>query len=261
VQIDWLTVAAQIVNFLVLVWLLQRFLYRPITRAMERREAAIVARRDAAEDARAQAEAEAEALRQDRAALDAAKAEIMESARAEAEALRQRLEQDLRAEMADKRAVWQHHLDSERADFLRSVQRQAGAQLLEIAARVLADFADADLSGQVAARFAARLDALDEETREKLHDAARAAEGAVVESGVALDPAAKARVTRALHAALATDLAVAYRETPDLVLGFRLIVGEQSLEWSAARYLRRLEAELGEILDAESHAAKEGHAR
>ena len=37
-QIDWLTVAAQIVNFLVLVWLLQRFLYRPIVSAMAERE-------------------------------------------------------------------------------------------------------------------------------------------------------------------------------------------------------------------------------
>jgi flagellar biosynthesis/type III secretory pathway M-ring protein FliF/YscJ len=38
VQIDWVTVAAQIVNFLVLVWLLQRVLYRPLTRALKERE-------------------------------------------------------------------------------------------------------------------------------------------------------------------------------------------------------------------------------
>ena len=49
-QIDWLTVAAQIVNFLVLVWLLQRFLYGPITRAMARRETRI---EDRLADARA----------------------------------------------------------------------------------------------------------------------------------------------------------------------------------------------------------------
>ena len=43
-QIDWLTVAAQIVNFLVLVWLLQRFLYKPITNAMHRREERILSK-------------------------------------------------------------------------------------------------------------------------------------------------------------------------------------------------------------------------
>ena len=37
-QIDWLTVAAQILNFLVLAWLLKRFLYRPVIDAMTQRE-------------------------------------------------------------------------------------------------------------------------------------------------------------------------------------------------------------------------------
>ncbi len=36
--IDWITVSAQIVNFLILVWLLKHFLYQPIIRAMDRRE-------------------------------------------------------------------------------------------------------------------------------------------------------------------------------------------------------------------------------
>ena len=40
-QIDWITVSAHIVNFLILVWLLKRFLYRPVIRAMDRRIAAV----------------------------------------------------------------------------------------------------------------------------------------------------------------------------------------------------------------------------
>ena len=42
--IDWFTVGAQVINFLVLVYLLKRFLYGPIIRAMDRREQAIIAR-------------------------------------------------------------------------------------------------------------------------------------------------------------------------------------------------------------------------
>ena len=48
-QIDWLTVSAQLINFLVLVWLLKRFLYRPVMDAMQRREQHIAARIGAAE--------------------------------------------------------------------------------------------------------------------------------------------------------------------------------------------------------------------
>ena len=54
--IDWITVGAQIANFLVLVYLLKRFLYGPIVRAMERREQTIAARLD---DAHSQAAAAA----------------------------------------------------------------------------------------------------------------------------------------------------------------------------------------------------------
>lgn len=36
--IDWFTVIAQVVNFLILVWLLKRFLYQPILNAIDARE-------------------------------------------------------------------------------------------------------------------------------------------------------------------------------------------------------------------------------
>jgi F-type H+-transporting ATPase subunit b len=36
--IDWFTVAAQALNFFVLVWLMKRFLYKPILNAIAERE-------------------------------------------------------------------------------------------------------------------------------------------------------------------------------------------------------------------------------
>ncbi len=48
-QIDWLTVIAQIVNFLILVWLLKRFLYQPVINAMDQREQRIAERLQKAE--------------------------------------------------------------------------------------------------------------------------------------------------------------------------------------------------------------------
>ena len=36
--IDWFTVGAQAVNFLILVWLLRQFLYKPILNAIDARE-------------------------------------------------------------------------------------------------------------------------------------------------------------------------------------------------------------------------------
>ena len=83
-QIDWLTVAAQIVNFLVLVWLLQRFLYRPITTAMRRREERIETLLAEAREARETAEAEERRLEEKEADLDARADEILAERLAEA---------------------------------------------------------------------------------------------------------------------------------------------------------------------------------
>src|ERR1700722_9359511 len=41
--IDWFTVGAQAVNFIILVWLLKRFLYKPILNAIDAREKRIAA--------------------------------------------------------------------------------------------------------------------------------------------------------------------------------------------------------------------------
>lgn len=252
-QIDWLTVAAQIVNFLVLVWLLQRFLYRPITQAMRRREERIAERLAEAKAVRTQAEVEAEELRGKERALDAAREEILDAARADADALRARLEAELREEMEDKRETWHLHLQEERDDFARTLQRRAGHQLLDIAASVLADFADAELTERIAGTFITRLERLEDDARKRLADAAARAESATVASGYSIDSATRGRITRALHAALSTDIPVEYRTDEDILLGIRLTIGEQSVEWSATRHLKRLGTTLDEILESASH--------
>lgn len=54
--IDWFTVSAQIINFLILVWLLKRFLYRPILNAVEKREDCIAQKLRQAEEQQVEAQ-------------------------------------------------------------------------------------------------------------------------------------------------------------------------------------------------------------
>ncbi len=61
-SIDWITVVAQLLNFLVLVWLLKRFLYRPILDGIDAREVEISTRMAEATEARKKAEAEVQKL-------------------------------------------------------------------------------------------------------------------------------------------------------------------------------------------------------
>ncbi len=74
--IDWFTVVAQAFNFLILVWLLKRFLYKPILHAIDEREKGIAAQLAEADAKKAEAQEERndfqhknEAFDQERTAL------------------------------------------------------------------------------------------------------------------------------------------------------------------------------------------------
>ncbi len=249
-QIDWLTVAAQIANFLVLIWLLQRFLYRPITDAMAQREARIEDRLSDAKTRRREAEEEAEGLHKEREELENSRQEMLQEARAEADELKQRLEQDIRDEVEQKRENWHESLEDERSDFVRDMQRKAGHKVLDIAAQLVAEFTSGALDDQIAQGFIAQLEELDADTCEKMAAAADSADDpALVETATALDTAARQKMTRVIHELFETDIEVEYRADDEVLLGVRLTIGEQTVEWSAARHLKRLNRELDELLD------------
>lgn len=250
-QIDWLTVVAQIANFLVLVWLLQRFLYRPITDAMKRREEVINTRLSEAETARKDAEAKAEALRKEQEALEAEKEDILQTARQKAEDLYQKLEQDMRAEMDTRRDTWRDHLRQEQAEFADTLRRHAGHQVIAITRDLLEQYAQTDLSGPLASGFVGQLQELDDKTRQKLQKAAADTSApALIVTAVELPQGARSKITRALHKACDTDIDVTYETDDSVVLGVRLTIGEQTLEWSTTQYLKRLEKALDEAIDS-----------
>lgn len=260
-QIDWLTVLAQIANFLVLVWLLQRFLYAPITRAMARREQRIADRLSAARKARETAEAETEALRVQRREVDESREAVLDAARCEATALRQRLEAELRDEIEDRRRARAEALEHERGELAREIELRAGREVIGMLRQILGDFADTDLAGQVAGEFIRRLAALSPEERARLSEAAHDAdEPVLVESGLEIPSSVRGRITRAIHETLTPEVEVDYRTSDDVVLGIRLTLGGQTVEWSAGSYLARLETALTEALEAASPTAEGSHA-
>lgn len=250
-QIDWLTVGAQIVNFLVLVWLLQRFLYRPVILAMARREERVENRLSEAKSAREQVEADAERLRRERQALEDAREDVLKAARRAAADLRTRLEDEIREDMEARRRAWLAHLEEDRHVFADRLRRQAGHQVIDIVGRVLRDFAGGDLAARVADTFQDRLAGLETGERERLAEAARRAEKpALVESSLALADAARSRITRSVRDCVARDIEIDYSEDADLLVGIRLTIGVQTVEWSAKAFLDRLGTTMDEVVES-----------
>jgi F-type H+-transporting ATPase subunit b len=244
--VDWLTVGAQMLNFLVLVYLLKRFLYGPVVLAMARREEAIAKRQREAEQRREDAEAEARRHREAREALDAQRERLLARAREEADDLRRTLEKELRRETDEMRERWRAEIEREQSAFLRDVRRHVAEQFEALARRALAALASAELETQMAQVLVERLRDLDGDRREALARASASGEPLRVRSAFELPATVKRSITSELRDALGKEVEVTYELADDVICGVEIRAGGESLAWSLEGYLDTLERRLAD---------------
>lgn len=237
-DVDWITVTAQIVNFLVLAWILQRLLYRPVTRAMARREATIRDRFHEAERREAEAAQQAEDLRAEHLDLAESRAAILEQAQQDARILGQRLEAEAREAVALRQQAWEDQLDREEADFLHDFRNEAAGHLERLTRRVLEDLAGAPLEEAMADTFISELHALPATARDELRDEARSSGGEMtVTSAFDLPDSTRNHLLTALRDTLYQDAKVDFVLDPGLICGIRLKIRGETLQWSVGAYL------------------------
>ncbi len=253
VLIDWFTVFAQAVNFLILVALLKRFLYGRILNAMDAREREIASRLEEAERRKDEAEREAAAYREKAEELEKKREALLQEAREEAEKARRRLVDSARDETDRLRERWRDTVRQEKERFLAALRKRTTEELYRVARRTLRDLADADLEDRIVEAGLKRLRNLDEERKREIA-AGPAGEARAVTVRSAFEvPEAK---RRALHDVLAEhfgpDSAVTYHTDPGLMGGIEILAGGFRIAWTIKDYLDDLEAAAQEMLSEEA---------
>ena len=225
-EFDWTTFTLEIINFLILVWILKRFLYRPILGVIAQRRAGVEkmmadAKRIGAEAGELKQRCERE-LAQWEKDKETAQARLREELAAERRRLMAALETEI-AEERERRRV----LDERRErDFRRAVEEQGIAQGAAFSARLLGRVATPELEARLYALLLEDLRGLRAEDRRAMAEAA-AASGLQLEvqSAFALDEDRRAELARALAEATGKTLPVEYRENPELLAGFHVSIG------------------------------------
>ncbi len=253
--INWFTVVAQIVNFLILVALLKIFLYDRIIAAMDRREQRIQSRLETAEEKRAEAERERRTYEGRRREMEAKRDEMLKSAREEAEEKREALIGAAREEAEALQKRWRESLEADQEAFLRELREQAGRGVYEAARRTLKDLARADVHAQAVDLFLERLDGLDNDERQGMAKSA-AAEGRLrVRTGFPVSDAQRDRITEAIRSLFgdqAEGVDLDFETDPDLILGISLRTADRKLAWTVADYLADLEKKARRALDEQA---------
>jgi len=230
-QLDLTSFVLELINFAVLVWILHRFLYKPVLAAIDRRRAAVEQSLAQARTARDEAAALKSQVEQRLASWERERAEAKGKLAAELAAQRDkalaetaRAAEQERARLAALQA--RQELERRSADERRALEQAAG-----FAARLLERVSGPELDARLIELLAADLGALPREGLEQLAKAARAAGGSVaVQSAHPLSQAARTRLEQALSESLGVECRAQYAVDQTLVGGVRVALGSWLLQ-------------------------------
>jgi F-type H+-transporting ATPase subunit b len=255
VLIDWFTVGAQLLNFIILVVLMKRFLYQPVLDAIATREQKIAAELADAAVAQTEAHQQRDEFRQKNATFDEQRADLLRQATEEAGAERERLQREAREAAERAGASRAKALQAEARHLHADIARQAQQQVFDISRRVLHDLAAVSLEQRACEVFIERLHGAERETLAALGAALKTASAddpAVLRSAFDRPAAQRDALQTALDAAFGQAIALRFETTPELVSGIELVGQGQKLAWNVAGYLEALSTGL----DAQLHASE-----
>jgi len=274
VLIDWFTVIAQAVNFLILVWLLKRFFYQPILKALDARERRIAAELADADAKKLEAEKERSEFQQKNDEFDQQRATLLDKALDEARAERQRLIAAARNDADNLRTRREEALKTEYQSLSEVLTRRTCKEVFAIARKVLADLANTTLEAHMAEAFIRRMRELNPDEKAQLVSAfqtstpvltgatamaaaAAAPAGVVVRSAFDLPAAQQNALEAVVRESLGAETPVRFETEPDLVSGIELVASGHKVAWSIAGYLASLEKEVDKLLKNQAESESE----
>ncbi|RXA16581.1 F0F1 ATP synthase subunit B [Methanosarcina sp. MSH10X1] len=251
--IDWFTVIAQVLNFLILVWLLKRFLYKPILNAIDAREKKVADELANADTKEAEAQKEKEEFKRKNEEFDQQRAKLLNRAKDEARAERQHLFEEARKEAFDLRAKQMEALSTDKENLNREISHRVQQEVFAIARKVLKDLAGTSLDERTVDIFTQRLYELKGEEKEQLTSALTVSPGsALVHTAFDLPQPQQDLIIKTIKEALGVEIQLRFETTPDLVNGIELTTDGQKLAWSIKDYLESLGRSIDELLKEQS---------
>lgn len=243
-HIDWSTLVLQLLNFGILVWLLQRFLYRPLLRMIDARRATVAQQYAEAHQAETAAQERLAAVEAERATIASERAAAVKAAAAAAERetalLRAQAEKDALALMEQTRQQLAH----EREQLLGTAREAAFELAVEIIRRLLGEQASSLRTDAWLDQIEQRLAQLPQAQRAQLVEQLAHGGALRVLTALPLDKDSRQSWTTRLHYILGPSVSIDYGVDPSLISGAELHFPTVTLKWTAMSALEALRTEL-----------------
>ena len=247
--IDWFTVGAQALNFLILVWLMKRFLYKPILHAIEEREKRIATELANADKKKAEAQKASDEFKHKNEEFDQQRAALLSKATDDAKAEHQRLLDEARKAADVLSAKRQETLRNDFHNLKQDISRLTQQEVFDIARKVLTDLAGTSLEERMVEVFLIRLRALKGVEKKQLASALKEPHSPViVRTTFDLPPALSASTESAIKETLGKETQIRFETSPEMISGIELTTDGHKVAWCITDYLVSLEKGVDELL-------------
>lgn len=252
-QIDWFVLLVQLVNFLILLSLLRRFLFTRITRTIDEREAKMIACFEEAERLKRKAEEAAGNFQEKQASLQVQVEKMLDEARKAAKRRQKELMDSARKEVETIRQRWVETILQEKEAFLESLRLRASQHVYAVVRRILAELADTAIEQKMIDVLIERIHSLDPKEGEAIRKALRdSGEGVMVLSDFPLTQEDRQRLAAAVRELTGTsETVISYQGRTDMISGVEFLACGHRISWSIGEYLNHLEDSFDHVLQEE----------
>ena len=253
--IDWFTVLAQAINFLILVWLMRRYLYQPILDTIAARETHIATELRDAQKKQAEATRKQGEIEQKQSEFDAQRGGLLHAAQQAAQTEGKKLLDAARTEADTLRTKLEAAVQGEREQLSDALLAHTRKEVFAIAGQVLSDLAAESVEAAMCMVFVQRLHALDGPARMAMIAAlSNTAQPARIASAFELPAAQREAIAQAVQQLLGHELALQYDSGPSLICGIELSANGHKVAWSINDYLTALGKQVDALLVAPAKA-------
>jgi F-type H+-transporting ATPase subunit b len=247
--INWFTVISQAINFLILLWLMKRFLYKPILTAIDKRETKIaetIAKTKVEKEKIDVLKIEVQKKKSD---FENNQNELLKKGQEDAKQEKTKLLKDAKNEADESRKKWHESLVTEQKDINEKFQQLVLDEIFSITQKALKDLASVQLEESMTQVFIDRLTSLAPEEITVFKLALKTQSSPlIVQSTFSLTEAQQKDIQDTVQNIFESTLSLQFETSPSLVSGIRLTINGKRIEWSITNYLENLQTKMSEIV-------------
>ena len=249
-NIDFFTLGAQIINLLVLLFLLRKFLYLPVLKVLEERKVLLENEYAEAEKARKKAELTAQKIQKEYASVESEKQQILASVHEQAQELALKLSNEAQTEFEHNKKQWKNKLIAEQNTFELALQKLTLEYFSRFTDGALTQMADISLNELFIHKLEQKLSKFSNKQKADFERGFLNSGKLEIFTAKELNAQTKQNFTTFLQEnfALPANLKIQFSLDKNLICGISLKAKEQMLEWNLADYIADFAKNLNEAV-------------